>query len=254
MFLKLLKYDLLHGKNGFFCLAAALLTVSAVFRFTMDFFQDSVIPMVGGSIVTVVTHIVVGIMSVIFIYQGFAKTFFGDHGYLMFTLPVKKSLLLFTKVGTSLLWLNFMVLAAMGASTILTLGHTDAFTFDQMGIVSVFAFVHYNVLGFLALSILFLIISISKSIFNTISIHFVFAAMIGAAYFALWAQVVTWFYRHVADYGQFGFGVGQGFNFFTGEPMGYLVHYDFFLLGSAVMFGLAACLVILKVFKYMELK
>ena len=254
MFLKLLKYDLLHGKNGFFGLAAALLSVAVIFRFSMDIFQESMIPMVGGMVVNVVTHIVVGKMSVIFVYQGFAKTFFGDHGYLMFTLPVKKSTLLGTKVLTSLLWLNFMVLVAVGASSILSFGHEDSLRFDQMGVLATYAFVHYNAIGFLALSILFLIIAIAKGTIRNRNIHFVFAAMIGAAYFALWAQVVTWFNRHVASFGTFGFGHGQGFNFFTGEPVGYLVHYDFFLLGSALMFGLIACLAILKVFNYMELK
>ena len=257
MFLKLLKYDLLHGKNGFFGLAAALLAAAVVFRFTMDFFADAVIPLVGATLISSVTHMVVAIMTIIFIHQGFAKTFFGDHGYLIFTLPVKRRLLLASKVMTSLLWLNFMLLIAVAGGSILTMGHGGQLMFDQMDIIAWFAFVHYNVLGFLALSIFFFIIALSKATIRGRSIHFVFAAIVGALIFAAWAQVNSWFFRHVAYFGQFGFGRGEllnPFNPFADEPIGYLVRYDFFLMGSAVVFGLGLCLAILKLFKYMELK
>ena len=259
MLIKLLKYDLLYGKNGFFGLAAALLAVSLVFRFTMDFFSDAIVPIVGSLIILVVTSIIVSIMSIMYIYQGFSKTFFGNHGYLMFTLPVKHSLLLQTKVLTSTIWLNFMALVSFLSGSILTFGHGAQVRFDQNTVISIFSFVHYNIIGFLALSILFLIITISKAIIRGRSIHFVLASVVGALYFALWAHINTLFFRHVAEYGYFGFGDGYMLDvpgtLNSGElTAGYLVQYDFFFLGSAIVFGIIAYFIILKLFKYMELR
>lgn len=257
---KLLKYDLLFAKNGFFGLAAALLSVSIVFRFTLDFFSDSIIPLIGATITMWVVHIIVSIMSIIFIFQGFSKTFFGDTGYLMFTLPVKRWMLLRTKIITSLIWLNFMALVGFIQANILTFDHGGQLTFDQANTIGIFALVHFNVLGFLALSILFMIITLSKAYINGRNIHFIFSAIIGAIYFAIWAQIITWFFRHVADFGYFGIGVGRMYNWVdfalgsSPEVVGYLVVYDFVFIGSAILFGIGACFIILKLFKYMELR
>ncbi|MCL1935634.1 MAG: hypothetical protein FWF57_04585 [Defluviitaleaceae bacterium] len=253
MLFKILKYDLLYGKKSFLGLAASLISASIIIRFLVTAFDSPLVPLVGTYLVFGFLNLLVGIMSIVLIYQGFAKSFFKNHGYLIFTLPVKHSVLLISKVITSIIWLNFMIVVGTISSYILNFGHEDtAIVFEELDIVGIFAWIHYNVFGLFAISVFFLIITLSHCYIKKFHINFVLASIAGVLYFVIWAQILQLFYN-IVDFGEIGIGVGTFNNLFTGESS-YLVIYDFVLLSSATLFSILALFLILKLFKYLEIR
>lgn len=251
MLFKLLKYDLQYSMTGFLSLASAIIAVSLAVRLSSDFLYNLAIVNIGLNILFMAVSIAVIVMSIIFIHQNYATSLFGSHGYLMFTLPVKPVTLLTSKFITSLIWLNFMFLASFISSLIIAWDVAYVYSpfFDTNTTFSliIFAIIHYNFIGFLLISIFFVIITLSHSYIKGRRIHGIFSTIIGISYFVLWSEILNWFYLNVVE------GIGDfGFTIIDNTFMSLRV--DFFLLLSSVIFGLIASLAILKLFKRMELR
>ena len=118
MFRKLLKYDFKSITNIWLIMSATVLAMSVFAGFCVkdiiintnnpDYFPWSVI----GVMITYIAYIAFGIITSILVYLRFYKNFFSDEGYLTFTLPVKRSHLLLSKLINSLIWsaMTFIVL------------------------------------------------------------------------------------------------------------------------------------------------
>ncbi|PHV70603.1 ABC transporter permease [Sporanaerobium hydrogeniformans] len=124
---KLLKYEAKATARTFIPIYIALLIVSAINRvFRMNNiemgFTLSVLVIVG-------LFIALGVITLIMIIQRFSKNLLSDEGYLMFTLPVKISDLILSKLIISFLWTVISGIVAILAILIL-LG--DATFFSQI--------------------------------------------------------------------------------------------------------------------------
>ena len=281
MLLKLIKYDLIYSKNNFFALGAALIAAAFVFQFSMTTLRNIALANISASLLLGAVNISVVVLGIIFIHQNYAKNLFSGHGYLMFTLPVKPYLLLVTKMITSLIWLNFMIVVGFVGSMIIVFGialrDITGYMFPReigpevveaisyLGALVAWAFTHVNVFGFFLVSIFFAIITLSHSYIKNIRIHGVFSTIAGIVYFLIWTVVLGWYHDNAGAGNRLTLGflprrewvrdpVSQ--TFIQGDAIvgSYLVQYDIVLLGSALVFGLAACYAILNLYKRMELR
>ena len=111
MLRKLLKYDLLFGRNTFFVMSGLVLLLASLLPWV-----ESLDLGVFGEILGVVAVLIllpVGIIAVVLVIQLFAKNLFGAQGYLMHTLPVKARTLLSSKLMTTFIWFNFMLVTGV---------------------------------------------------------------------------------------------------------------------------------------------
>lgn len=104
---KIIKLDLKFAYKKFFAMAGILL----FFGLILPLIKSEVIK-AGFIMVLSAVMLIVVVMSIYLIVQHFNKNLFGPEGYLMFTLPVKSYQLLLSKLITTVIWFNFMILAA----------------------------------------------------------------------------------------------------------------------------------------------
>lgn len=117
----------------------------------------------GISVIAIVAFAVI----VLFILMSrFYKNFFTDEGYLTFTLPVKTSSLLFSKLWTTVIWTLYDCAVVVVCMTIfITFGTSKAGTFVNTEIFTELFRVLKLVFGNLSVSIGFLILEVLVGIF-----------------------------------------------------------------------------------------
>jgi hypothetical protein len=104
---KVLGYDLKFGKNSYLLMAGALLLFGL---FNMIFRFDFLLNM-GLSVILSFATVIIFVACVILVFQNFNKTIFGAEGYLTLTLPVKRRNVLLSKLITTVVWFNVMLIA-----------------------------------------------------------------------------------------------------------------------------------------------
>ena len=99
---KLLKYELKATSRTFLPIYGALILVALVNRL----FRMGNIDLGFGltTLVLVGLFVALGVLTLIVTIQRFSKNLLGDEGYLMFTLPVKPSQLIWSKLITTIIW------------------------------------------------------------------------------------------------------------------------------------------------------
>ena len=112
MFIKQLKHDLMFSRNAFFGMGALLLGVSYFLTRGDVSFGDDTSAGTLFAIIFTVTLVIVATASIFQLFTFYRRNMFGNSGYLMFTLPVSRSTLLASKLVTSLIWINFMLLVS----------------------------------------------------------------------------------------------------------------------------------------------
>jgi len=111
MLIKTIKHDFQFSKKAFFYMAALLLGGAIVARLVAHIAMGGIInnwlgmPIMSGLLIA-------AIVTVIKTIEFYQKSFFDDAGYLMLTLPVTRGTLLFSKIIVSIVWFNFILLAA----------------------------------------------------------------------------------------------------------------------------------------------
>ena len=109
MLAKLIKLDLRFAYKQFLAMAALLLVMGLVIPY-----MDVNIARFGIPLISAIIFAVIRVLCIRLVVQHFQRNLYGNEGYLMFSLPVKASQLLLSKVVTTLIWFNLMVLAALG--------------------------------------------------------------------------------------------------------------------------------------------
>ncbi|MGL5314628.1 MAG: ABC transporter permease [Peptostreptococcaceae bacterium] len=116
---KLLKYEFKATARIFLPLYITLLVVALIngFFINSEMFQiQGLLMMVFGALL-----IALFVITVIVLVQRFSKNLLGDEGYLMFTLPVKSTSILFSKYLIALLWTVLSVMVSIIAFFLITL-------------------------------------------------------------------------------------------------------------------------------------
>lgn len=139
---KVLRYDIKFGKTAFLSMAGALILIGMLTRvFNTPFVQEW-----GVNLIMPLSLVGVIVAYVLLVFQNFNKNLFGAEGYLTLTLPVKRRKLMVSKLLTTLLWFNvmmlaiFIMLAFMFPETITELKNTGLYD----GITYIFQFVMLN--------------------------------------------------------------------------------------------------------------
>jgi len=165
MLIKTLKYDFVFSRAWFLIAAALMIVLSAILRLNAQPSRD--IGGTGGTaeIVLPMVLMVTGIISIFQILIFVNKTLFEETGYLTLTLPVKRLTLLTSKLIVSVVWFNFMLLAA-AISVILFDSQRTSFNFMRLSrSISLENFIALVEVNFVAI---FLILVIS---FSTVLAH-----------------------------------------------------------------------------------
>lgn len=105
---KLIKLDLRFAYRQFLAMAALLLFMGLIIPYMngINIFQF------GMAVFFAVAFTSIPIISIWLVVQHFKRNLYSDEGYLMFSLPVNAPQLLFAKIISTLLWFNFMLVAA----------------------------------------------------------------------------------------------------------------------------------------------
>ena len=260
MLYKLLKYDLLYSRSQFFGLGAALVIAAATLRFSLEFLEHLAILNIGIAMLATFISGAVGFMSIVLIYQNYSKNLFGNHGYLMFTLPLKPSIILISKAITSMLWFNFMMAVSVIGLLILVWnpGMTRFMDMEVFHIIWV-TIIYFNAVAFLLMSIFFFVLTLNRAYFKGIKVHWMASGVIGTIYFIVWVQIIDWLFRDVG-LGHFGIGIGaiQGWSYVGNgqwaEFTRHAIYLDFLFLGMAILFALIMLGGVVQLFKKLELR
>lgn len=105
---KVLKYDIKFGKTPFLVMAGAMVAIGV---FTRIVHEAPFIRNLGVSVIFALAMVGIAVGSIVLIFQHFNKSMFSAEGYLTLTLPVKRRTLLISKLITTVLWFNVMLLA-----------------------------------------------------------------------------------------------------------------------------------------------
>lgn len=143
MLKKLLKYEFIATGRIFLPLYGALIVVSFLQKLFFDFnfgnMRSISLNILVGAIPVLFTTLVVAVIVTTFIMMimRFYKNLLSSEGYLMFTLPVSVSKLIWSKLLVILVWIILSGIVGMLAFCIIFLNITDfALAFSQM--ISVF--------------------------------------------------------------------------------------------------------------------
>jgi hypothetical protein len=188
MLIKQLKYDLSFSKTAFFAMAAITVGIASILRLTM-FAEDGGLTQDAVQIAALLILFGVGIACVMQIFQFFSKNFFGDIGYLMLTLPVRRAKLLISKVIVSVVWFNFMLLAGAVAWYIAALTQLDGgilYIFRSIGARHVIAIVEINMIALFFMSVMFFAITLSHSVISGRRVHGIISGVIALLYTGLY--------------------------------------------------------------------
>ena len=184
MFIKLLKYDFMFSKNAFLGMAAVFLSLAVFIRiFGGNTFFHSVLE--AGQILS---GLLIAVVSILQIFHMYNKNMFGNSGYLLLTIPVKRGELLTSKLIISMMWYLFMLLIAFIALLIPRTGNhlltindfLDAFFWANFTVQTIELFM----LGFFFISLLFFSVSLANSAFGKIRVHSVFSGFVAVVYAA----------------------------------------------------------------------
>lgn len=104
---KLIKLDIRFAYKKFLIMAGLMLALGLVMPYVGQTYLQ-----VGAAVVFAVVMTVIPLMSVWLVVQHFQRNLFGSEGYLMFTLPVRATELLLSKLVTTVIWFNLMIAAA----------------------------------------------------------------------------------------------------------------------------------------------
>ena len=139
MLAKLLKYEWRAVSKLMLPFTIAVLGVSLLGTMMLrlnlylgTLYERSAVLNIFSSLTTVFTVLVVlaiigyGIATIILLLQRYYKNFFSDEGYLTFTLPVKTSSLLWSKLIVALAWIAISVVVATAGIMIIVLFGTAA--------------------------------------------------------------------------------------------------------------------------------
>ena len=115
---KLLKYEFKSTARVFLPLYITILVVAII----NSFFINSELFQIQGLLMTVFVALMIAmfVITVIVIVQRFNKNLLGDEGYLMFTLPVNSTTILFSKYLIALLWTLLSAIVAVVAFFLIT--------------------------------------------------------------------------------------------------------------------------------------
>ncbi|MBQ2943281.1 MAG: hypothetical protein IJD93_01085 [Ruminococcus sp.] len=140
MFAKLLKHDV-KAVFKYWWLGAGISIIVAIFGgFCMkianvDYTKYEILPTLGmiGVVLTRIGLYLFPLFTTILVVVRYYKHFFTDEGYLTFTLPVKKNLLLDSKIATSFIF-SFMssVLSYLNLFLIMLIGNPEIIGTDEM--------------------------------------------------------------------------------------------------------------------------
>ena len=195
MFIKTLKYDFIFSKNVFFSMAAILIVLATILRMTIIRLSQPGNDSGGmmGSMIIMVTFLIVVTISIIQIAQFYYKNFFDDTGYLMLTLPAKRLPLLASKIVVSLVWFNFMLLGAAIAVIILD-SQQMQFVFGgitrTLSLQNLIAIIEINLVAMFFILALFFVITLAHSSLWRQRIHGSAAAVVGVLYAGLCLRIV----------------------------------------------------------------
>ena len=101
---KLIKYEFNANSRTFLPMYIALILVAAVNRISRVNMGEANLAFGISIMVLVGLFMALGVVTLVVIIQRFNKNLLGDEGYLMFTLPVKVSELIFSKLIVSFFW------------------------------------------------------------------------------------------------------------------------------------------------------
>ncbi len=110
MLRKLLKYDMKSVFNIWWIMAVSVIGISIFGGLCLrdvihNIENNEYFPWaIAGVIITYIAYIAFSLVTMILVYVRFYKNFFSDEGYLTFTLPVKRSKLLLSKLLNNLIW------------------------------------------------------------------------------------------------------------------------------------------------------
>ena len=113
MLKKLLKYDMQPIYKVWWIIAASVIGISVVGAFSLRIYEES-IAREATSFISVTAYFIgnfsiIGVISSIFVtsilaHYRFYKNFYTDEGYLTFTLPASRKMLLFSKTLNTFIW------------------------------------------------------------------------------------------------------------------------------------------------------
>lgn len=119
MLAKLLKHEFIATGRIMGALYAAYLVLAAYILGSYAIHRDTA---TTGQMIGVVLLVFVSmcsfILTVVVMVSNFQKSLYGDQGYLSFTLPVKGSSLLFSKILTSIVWFTLAFACFLGSMAI----------------------------------------------------------------------------------------------------------------------------------------
>ena len=188
MFIKTLKYDFLFSRDIFLGMAAIMVALSVILRFTVVDPQDNTLGWLFFAV-----FLLCGIVTVAQVMQFFYKNFFDDTGYLMFTLPVKRLPLFASKVVVSFVWLNLMLLSAFIAGSILTSsfgGIIDAISLELLNVL-----IEANLIAMFLTLTLYFVVTLANSSVRRWHIHRGIAVAVGFLY--VW--LFFWLYAALGE-------------------------------------------------------
>ena len=131
MLRKLLKYEFKATGKTFLPLYGALLIVSVIQKifFETGVFEtnNTVLALLSASIPMIFSGLIVALMAVtvVTMVQRFSKNLLGQEGYLMFTLPVKTSVLIWSKLIAAWVWSMLSMVVAILAFVITFFGFVE---------------------------------------------------------------------------------------------------------------------------------
>jgi len=187
MLIKVLKYDFFFSKTTFFSIAALMISLAVILRFTELAFVDS-FPASWINTILISVIVVVSLAFIGQIVQFFYKNFFGDTGYLMLTLPVGRFTLLGSKLIVSFVWLTFMLLTAVIMSYILLFSQAQdapsSLRTSGINVYDILTLLQVYLIAMFFVTMLFLVITLAHST-GRWRVTPLFASIFGIMYTAL---------------------------------------------------------------------
>jgi len=201
MFTKTLKYDFLFSRGKFFGMAVIMILIAIGLRLNEQ--PGRLHGGVGGaeSTVLLVVMLSIGVVAIFQVMGFFIHNFFEEPGYLMLTLPVKRVTSLASKLVVSMVWFNFMLLAA-ATSVIIFDSRQMRFTFlnlsRDISFANLVALVEVNIVAALFILTIFAAIVLARVGFDRW--HGLVAWIIGLMSVGFYFWLFTWIAtRHSYD-------------------------------------------------------
>lgn len=201
MFIKQLKYDFLFSRNAFLGMGALMIGLAVIFRMT-DFFggtNSASASFVWAGLSLSIATIVVAVASVFQIFNLFNRSFFGNSGYLMLTLPICRTRQLISKLIVSMIWFNYMLVVAFCMAFIFAFDTSaqntarNLFVWNFGGFLRALfeGFLTSNSIAFLLIAVIFLGITLAHSIIGRWRIHGFIAGIVSFVYLVFTIRVAS---------------------------------------------------------------